>query len=343
MDTNELRTFKTRKKNTFKNQPNSFIKDKPKNVDYEKPPQNPKPAFNQPVNKIIHNEYKDYIDNRICEYYKKIPLSIYNSSSSTYSVKHVSEEEASCWIELSSAVVGKFAVNFPLVIGSSSYNYGRTIFLEEFPNSKVSELNPHDYCVAVPILFQLAVALYCMYKKNIYADCLEFLIVTIPRTTIVYSINQMIFSTNTDSLLILSKSSRLFRAELPQSCYLNYIKTFYALRNWKHFTTDYFFEWLLRNHFDYFSKQQNDLFKHKKKNSPRTQINKSTDPGTLVYVSRDDSFVVGVTLTNVSINENIRIMFSSDGLIFEVDDFNINDVYFANELFVRSQLSAITV
>ncbi|AWU47107.1 Internal virion protein [Sea otter poxvirus] len=287
-------------------------------------------------------ENSNFVDLRICEYNSRIPLNLYTSYG-TFTTKLVSEEEANCWIELSSAVLNRLAINFPLIMGSSEHSNGRSIYIEMWPTSRVTTLDPKDYNISVVLLFQLVVALYSMYKRNIYADGLAFDILTVPKTTIQFLINQMIFSITTDVVIILSRTARLYRADLPQSCYLNYVRGFAALCRWPHTVSNYFFEWLIRNHFDYFSKQQIDIFKIKKRYAPSFHINHLTEPGTLVYVSRDDMFIVGVTLTDVSVNENVRVIFSHDGLCFSVDDFNIKDVYLTDNLFNRSQLSTIVI
>lgn len=67
------------------------------------------------------------------------------------------------------------------------------------------------------------------------------------------------------------------------------------------------------------------------------------EPGTLVYVPKEDYYFIGISLTDVSISDNVRVLFSTDGIVLEIEDFNIKHLFMAGEMFVRSQSSTIIV
>lgn len=109
-------------------------------------------------------------------------------------------------------------------------------------------------------------------------------------------------------------------------------------------TSNYFFEWLIKNHISLLSKDGTDLFKIRKRTVTTNHINRFVEPGTIVLVYRDDMYISGITLTDISISDNVRVLFSLDGgYILEIDDFNIQDVFLANEYFIRSQLTSIII
>ncbi|ASK51267.1 Internal virion protein [Eptesipox virus] len=290
------------------------------------------------------DEYIDFIKNRLCIHEREvINLEGYCVKVNCL-LKQVCEDELSCWTELSSLVKCKKSIGFPMLRGTKCFSYSKMLYFEQFKNTKVERLSPHVPCLPENILFQVAIILYTMHKKNIYVDEFCFDLVTIPKTTFIFSVNQLMFQICTTTLVVLSISTRPYRVELPQSCYLNYLHSFNTISRKSYDTSNYFFEWLLKNHLDFLTKQSIDIFKVKKKYISGNHINKSTEPGTLVLIPKEDVYFMGITLTYVSINDNVRIIYSLDGgNILEIDDFNILDVFYSGELIVRSQTCAILI
>ncbi|QDJ95026.1 internal virion protein [Hypsugopox virus] len=286
----------------------------------------------------------DFIKNRLCIHEKEvINLEGYCVKVNCL-IKQVCDDELSCWTELSSLVKCKKAIGFPMLRGSKCFSYGKMLYFEQFKNAKIERLSPNVPCLADNILFQVAIILYTMHKQNIFVDDFCFDLVTIPRTTFIFSVNQLLFQICTTTLVVLSINTRPYKVELPQSCYLNYLHAFNTISRKSYDISNYFFEWLLKNHLELLTKQSIDIFKIKKKYISGNHINRSTEPGTLVLVPREDVYFIGITLTYVSINDNVRIIYSTDGgNVLEIDDFNILDIFYSGELIIRSHACAILI
>ncbi len=285
---------------------------------------------------------RDFLYARICAHDRESNLIDGFSVQINCIARQSGDEEAACWTELSSLVKTRRAVGFPLLRGSNPYYSGRMLYFEQFKNTRVRRMtcdSCHEYN-----LFQAIVILYSMYKRGIFSENIEFDLVSIPRTTFIFSVNQLIFQFSTDTLVVLSLSSRLYRTELPQSCYLNYIRYYNSMSRKTFEASEYFFEWMIRNHLNILSKQPIDVFKLKKKYVPGSHVSRSVEPGTLVYVPSDDNYIAGITLTEVSVSDNVRVIYSIDGSIMEIGDFNIYDVFpVGDHLLLRSQSSFISV
>ncbi|QGN68065.1 internal virion protein [Equine molluscum contagiosum-like virus] len=299
-------------------------------------------------NKPGHDAQKPhahFLESRLCCYEKERSM-FYGCIGKYYSLtKHVDEDEANCWVELSALVCAGRALGFPLVYGVRSHaRCGRTLYFELFRDMRVRRFTSDARCVPLSTLFQIAAALYTLYRRGIFADCFVFDLVTIPRTTLSVAVNQVVFTLSTDTLVVLSLTTRLYRAQLPQSCYLAYFANKPELARKNLVPSEYFFEWLIRNHFDMLARPFLDVFKLKKKYVTTPHVHRLTEPGTLVYVTREDAQLLGVTLTEVSINDNVRVLFSPDGgNVFEVDDFALADVFASGELLTRAQTVPITL
>ncbi|AAF14945.1 m057L [Myxoma virus] len=301
----------------------------------------PRKEHNEPVKTC---GYDDFITQRLNLHERESRDLECNAAVVNCMLKQAGKEETECWIELSSLVRYRKALGFPLLRGYKQFSYGKMLYFEQFKHATVEKLTPQTLNVTEAILFQIVVILYSMYKKEIYADEFVFELVTIPRSTFHISINQLVFDVCTDKLVVLSLCTRPYKAKLPQSCYLNYIHWFNTTAKKSYETSNYFFEWLIKNHLRYLHKDGVDLFKIRKRTVSGPRINRFVDPGTIVLVARDDMFVAGITLTNVSISDNVRILFSLDGgSILEIDDFSIYDVYSHGEFFIRSQLTSILI
>ncbi|QHG62622.1 internal virion protein [Cetacean poxvirus 1] len=294
----------------------------------------------QPV--LEQYDRRDFLNTRICDQEREsICLEGYSIPVNCF-LKQASDDELSCWAELSSMVNTRRSLGFYLLRGSKNTSAGRILYFEQF-KSNVKKLTP-GACISEYILFQMTIILYMLYKRGIFADNINFDLLVIPRTTFLFSVNQLIFQFSTDVLVLLSLSVRPYRVELSQSCYLDYLKNFFTLSHKCYESSNYFIEWLLHNHFGLLTKQSIDIFKIKKKYIPSVQLTHHTEPGTLVYVLRDDSYIIGITLTNVSISNNIRVLYSMDGgNVLEIDDFYLNDIFIAGEVFIRSQTSSIII
>nr|WGO62690.1 hypothetical protein [Wadden Sea poxvirus] len=287
-------------------------------------------------------KYDDNFINKRLNIHEKEVINLENNYINCIS-KQVNDEEFSCWIELSSLVRYKKATGFPLLRGYKSFKFGKMLYFEQFKNNNINKLDNNNH-INDNILFQIVTILYSMYKSNIYADNFNFYVVEIPNTTFILSINQLSFNFCTSTLVLLSLCTRLYRTELPQSCYLGFLHGLNTVLHKNYRTSNYFFEWFIYNHFDMLSKQSIDIFKIKKKYVPNNHIHRLIEPGTLVYIPKEDFYILGITLTDVSISDNVRVMFSIDGgNILEIDDFNIYDVFIAGEIFVRNQLSSIVI
>ncbi|AEN03659.1 virion protein [Yokapox virus] len=285
----------------------------------------------------------DFINIRLCAYEKEYCNNGYLSSA-YYILKQADDEEMSCWAELSSLVRSKKAVGFPLLKGTKRISIGSMLYFEQFKNNKVVKLNPYIKCLNDNIIFQVVVILYSMYKRGIYSDEFTFDLVSIPKTNIVFCVNQLMFNICTDILVVLSVcGNRLYRTNLPQSCYLDYIHHNEITANRGYEMSNYFFEWLIKNHLSLLTKQNLDIFKVKKKYVSGSTANRALDPGTLIYIPKDDLYIVGISLTDVSINDNVRVLFSMDGVVLEIEDFNISNIFIAGELFTRSQSANIII
>ncbi|ATI21007.1 internal virion protein [Western grey kangaroopox virus] len=259
--------------------------------------------------------------------------------------KQVCEEEANCWVELSSLVRSGRALGFPMVYGVRGHTYGRTVYFEYFKDAKQRRFDPNDRCTPRSVLLQIVLALYSLYKRGIFSDRFLFDMITVPRTTVTISVNQLVMTVSVDSLVVLSIGTQLYRAELPQACYLEYLSShreLMALRNFH--DTEYFFEWIMRNHLEFLSKQYVDIFRVKKKYISTAQLNRMAEPGTLVYLSAEDTILLGITLTDVSINDHVRVIFSQDGgSVFEIDDFSLSDLFVAGELLTRARTASVNM
>uniref|UniRef100_A0AAU7E2M8 Internal virion protein n=1 Tax=Rousettus bat poxvirus TaxID=3141933 RepID=A0AAU7E2M8_9POXV len=286
--------------------------------------------------------HTNYVESRLCSYERDKNAFSLLACTHRASPKYADDEEANCWVELSTLVYAARAAGFPLVYGVRAHSSGaRTVYFEDFRNLRRRRFTDDLTCVSMITLFQIAAVLYTLYRRGIFADSFEFELVTIPRTAISFAVNQVVFSFSTDLLVVLSQNSRLYRAQLPQSCYLAYLTARPWMRQRNIVASDYFFEWFIRNHFDLLSKQYLDLFRTKKKYITTPNVHRMTEPGTLVYVIRDDMQVLGVTLTDVSINDNVRVIYSSDGgTVFEVDDFLYTNVFVAGEMLTRARLAS---
>ncbi|AKJ93719.1 internal virion protein [Raccoonpox virus] len=288
-------------------------------------------------------ESGDFINIRLCAYEKEYCNDGYLSPA-YYILKQVDDEEMSCWSELSSLVRSKKAVGFPLLKATKRISHGSMLYFEQFKNSKIIKLTPQVKCLNDTVIFQTVVILYSMYKRGIYSNEFCFDLVSIPRTTIVFSVNQLIFNICTDVLVVLSIcGNRLYRTNLPQSCYLDFIHVHETIANRGYEHTNYFFEWLIKNHLSLLTKQTLDILKVKKKYASGGTVNRLLEPGTLVYVPKEDFYFVGISLTDVSISDNVRVLFSTDGSVLEIEDFNIKNLFMAGEMFVRTQANTIII
>ncbi|AGY97729.1 CPXV101 protein [Cowpox virus] len=311
----------------------------------DRPRPKPRPQPNQPPRQDnkCREENGDFINIRLCAYEKEYCNDGYLSPA-YYMLKQVDDEEMSCWSELSSLVRSRKAVGFPLLKAAKRISHGSMLYFEQFKNSKVVRLTPQVKCLNDTVIFQTVVILYSMYKRGIYSNEFCFELVSIPRTNIVFSVNQLMFNICTDILVVLSIcGNRLYRTNLPQSCYLNFIHGHetIARRGYEH--SNYFFEWLIKNHLSLLTKQTMDILKVKKKYATGAPVNRLLEPGTLVYVPKEDYYFIGISLTDVSISDNVRVLFSTDGIVLEIEDFNIKNLFMAGEMFVRSQSSTIIV
>ncbi|CCD83239.1 conserved hypothetical pox protein [Squirrelpox virus] len=284
---------------------------------------------------------RDFVADRLCDHDRA--TAAFARAPGDHIAVRVSEEEAGCWAELSSLVRARRATGFPMMRGAGPAAAGRVVYFEQFRATTVRRLALDEPCVSAAALFQVAAILYSLYRRGIYFDRLELYAVSIPRTTFSFSVSQLVFQFTTDVLVVLSHNVRLYRVELPQACYLDHLRCLAAAARRGFEASDYFFEWMLRNHLDFVSRQYVDVFKLKKKYAPGPRAHRHTEPGTVVFVPRDDAFLVGVTLTDVSISDNVRVMYSADGAVFEVDDFSVYDVFLGGEILVRTQSSLITL
>ncbi|QQG31549.1 hypothetical protein [Swinepox virus] len=312
-----------------------------RNKHYEKHDKNDtrdKKDFNERY--ICNND--DFLTNRLHLHERETSELECNNIHVNCILKQSTKDETECWIELSSLVRYKKSVGFPLLRGHKTFSYGKLLYFEQF-KYKIDKLNPSS-TLSDNILFQVAIILYSMYKREIFVDNFEFDIINIPKSVFYINVNQLIFELCTDKLIILSLCTRPYRAKLPQSCYLNVLHCFDSVSKKSYEMSNYFFEWLIKNHLSLLSKDGVDMFKIRKKTITGNYINRFIEPGTIVLVYRDDVYVAGITLTHVSISDNVRVLFSSDGgHILEIDDFYIQDVFLYNEFFIRSQLTAIVI
>ncbi|UOX38835.1 L3/FP4 protein [Finch poxvirus] len=293
------------------------------------------------------NRQIPFTEQRLCNYYqekKRYDLSCYIGEYFNIR-KQVCTEEANCWVVLSALVKAGKALGFPLIYSVRDHQYGRTIYFEYFKDMKRTNLDLQNLCLSKDIVLQMTAILYSLYKNNIFSDDFKFDIVAIPRSTISMSINHLVLLFATESLVLLSINTHLYKAELPQSCYLDYIAAHRDMMTRRNLQpVNYFFEWFIRNHLENISRQYLDIFKIKKNYINTSQIHRLIEPGSLVYVMHNDSLIVGITLSEVSINNIVRVIYSVDGgSIFEIDDFYTHDVFMANELISRSKLVNINL
>ncbi|APG58279.1 protein L3 [BeAn 58058 virus] len=294
-------------------------------------------------NKYVFCHVDDFITNRLNIHERETLDLECNAIRVNCIVKQGCTEETQCWIELSSLVKSKKSIGFPLVRGVKTISGGKILYFEQFKNTTVEKLSP-QYPLPESILFQVLVIMYSMYKNEIYVDNFEFDIVNIPKTTFHISVNQIFFDVCTDKLVLLSLSTRPYKVKLPQSCYLSFLQCFETASRKSYYMSNYFFEWLIKNHMDLLARDGTDLFKIRKRSVVTHNINRFTEPGTVVIVARDDMYVSGITLTNVSISDNVRVIFSTDGgNILEIDDFNIYDVFISSEYILRTPTSSIII
>ncbi|AUL80513.1 hypothetical protein [Vaccinia virus] len=128
-----------------------------------------------------------------------------------------------------------------------------------------------------------------MYKRGINSNEFCFDLVSIPRTNVLFYVNQLMFNICTDILVVLSIcGNRLDRTNLRQSCYLNFLHgpETIARRGYEH--SNYFFQWLIKNHISLLNKQTMDILKVKKKYDIGPPVNRLLERGTLVYVPKED-------------------------------------------------------
>lgn len=58
----------------------------------------------------------------------------------------------------------------------------------------------------------------------------------------------------------------------------------------------------------------------------------------------NDSLIIGITLSEVSLNNIVRVIYSLDGgNVFEIDDFSTADIFMANELITKAMLTNINL
>ncbi|ARF02735.1 SWPV1-151 [Shearwaterpox virus] len=288
-----------------------------------------------------------FTDQRLCNYYReksRYELSCYIGDYFNIK-KQVCIDEANCWVTLSSLVKAGKALGFPLIYGVRDHQYGRTIYFEYFKDMKRTNLDLQNLCISKDIILQMVAILYSLFKNNIFADDFKFDVVSIPRSTISMSINQLVLMFSTESLVLLSTNTHLYKAELIQSCYLDYIAAHQDMmlrRNLQ--PVNYFFEWFIRNHYENISRQYLDIFKIKKNYINTPKIHRLTEPGSLVYVMYNDTLIAGITLSEVSINSIVRVIYSLDGgNVFEIDDFRTDDVFTTTELITRASLTNINL
>ncbi|ASF89967.1 hypothetical protein SePPVgORF039 [Seal parapoxvirus] len=253
------------------------------------------------------------------------------------------EEEAGCWIELSAMVRCRKAVGFPVCRRSPQCAQTGllTVCFESFggmANACMRAKSASACSVSDAVVFQIVAIMYHLYQRGIFVDDVCVDVVSVPPSTITFSVSQLVFQVNTTSLAVLSPRSRLYRADLPQSCYMDVVRLLMPTGSRFYCDTcSYFFEWIIRNHLDMLSKHFVDMFRVHRRSVSGTPLHRRAEPGVLVWVFRDDAAVLGVTLTEVSISDNVRVIWSADGSVFEVDDFPVHDVFPAPELVTRAR------
>ncbi|AVD69240.1 ORF121 [Saltwater crocodilepox virus] len=252
--------------------------------------------------------------------------------------KHVCDEEYNLWMTMSSLVRSYSAVGFPVAVGTRRGQYATTVYFETFRDARVTDIclaGADD--IAPDLLFQIVAIFYSLHKYEAAASEYRFHVVAIPRTTVLVRVNDVDFCLSTSRLVVLSPETDLFAARLPQSCYLNFINRRADHLFRRHLRpAEYFVEWLIANHGDMLARPFVDLFKIKKKSAATRRIHALTRPGTLVSVPRDDVLLFGVTVSEVSLNDVVRVMYSQDGQLFEIDDFDAAEVFAAPEHFLRT-------
>ncbi|QQY02674.1 hypothetical protein [Orf virus] len=257
----------------------------------------------------------------------------------------MSEEEAGCWIELSTMVRCRKAVGFPVCRRSPHCPSTGvlTVCFESFGGWSCAQMRCADRPCAIrdATAFQIVAILYHLYQRSIFLDDICLDVVSVPACTLTVSVSQLVFQMSTSSLVVLSPKTRLYRASLPQACYMDVVRLLMPAGS--RFLCGggsgcaYFFEWIIRNHLDLLSKQFADMFRVQRRSVSGPPLHRRAEPGTLVLVSTNDAVVLGVTLTEVSVSDNVRVIWSADGSVFEIDDFSVQDVFAAPELVTRAR------
>ncbi|WZD65656.1 hypothetical protein [Bovine papular stomatitis virus] len=271
-----------------------------------------------------------FLEKRICD----------NVTAFTPVVVSVAEEEAGCWIELSAMVRCRKAVGFPVCRRAPQIadTGAVAVCFESFGSLSTTQMRASERPCSISdaVVFQIVAIMYHLFQRGIFLDDVCVDVVTVPACTLTFSVSQLVFQVNTSSLVVLSPRSRLYRASLPQSCYMDIVRLLMPPAS--RFACDscsYFFEWIIRNHLDLLSKHFVDMFRTHRRTVSGVPLNRRAEPGALVWVTTSDAVVLGVTLTEVSISDNVRVIWSSDGAVFEVDDFPVHDVFPAQELVSR--------
>nr|WNT71182.1 MAG: hypothetical protein [Equine parapoxvirus]WNT71219.1 MAG: hypothetical protein [Equine parapoxvirus] len=255
----------------------------------------------------------------------------------------VGEEEAGCWLELSAAVRGRRAVGFPVCRRAAAGSSGAVaLFFESFGQLSAQPRSAGAECpFPDALVFQTVAIMYQLYQRGIYCDDVCVDVVAVPPSTIPFSVSQLVFQVSTSGLVVLSPRTRLYRADLPQSCYLDAVRALMpASARAACEGYGYFVEWIVRHHLDMLSRHVVDLFRAQRRLLSGAPLHRRAAPGTLVRVAREDAVVLGVTMTEVSISDNVRVLWSSDGAVFEVDDFPLHDVFAAPDIVTRVRAAA---
>lgn len=270
----------------------------------------------------------------------------------------VADEEAGCWLELSAMVRSRRAVGFPVCRRAQQCGAGAippppgggavVMCFESFgagagagpAGCAQMQLRAGERPCALSdaVVFQMVAIMYHLFQRGIFLDDVCVDLISVPPCSISFSVSQLVFQVSTSSLVVLSPRSRLYRARLPQACYMDLLRLLVPAGS--RFLDEgcaYFFEWIIRHHLDLLSKHFLDMFRASRRSVSGTPLHRRAEPGVLVWVAREDAVVLGVTLTEVSISDNVRVIWSADGAVFEVEDFPVHDVFPAPELVTRAR------
>ncbi|WZD65011.1 hypothetical protein [Pseudocowpox virus] len=296
------------------------------------PSRAPPPRITSPP--VAQHSGVGFLERRICD----------DVTAFTPVAMGMGEEEAGCWIELSTMVRCRKAVGFPVCRRSPHCpSTGMlTVCFESFGGWSCAQMRGTERPCTVgdATAFQIVAILYHLYQRSIFVDDICLDVVSVPACTLTVSVSQLVFQMSTSSLVVLSPKTRLYRASLPQACYMDVVRLLMPAGS--RFLCDgaccaYFFEWIIRNHLDLLSKQFADMFRVPRRSVSGPPLHRRAEPGALVLVSTNDAVVLGVTLTEVSVSDNVRVIWSADGSVFEIDDFSVQDVFAAPELVTRAR------